>query len=104
MERVQEPSKKEKDDVPGYQMPASALIWTVGDGTRVFHDPIRTPRESNVGHRPNSFFVGFYRGMSAKLNDLRAYEHTAQVPGDLRQKREDEFRANKLPILYCSLW
>ncbi len=102
VERVQEPSKKEKDDVPGYQMPASALIWTVGDGTRVFHDPIRTPRESNVGHRPNSFFVGFYRGISANLNDLRAYEHTAQVPNDLRQKREDEFRANKLPILYCS--
>ncbi|BCL79615.1 RNA helicase [Ktedonobacteria bacterium brp13] len=102
VEQVQEAAKKEKDAVPGYQLPASALIWKVGDGTQVFYDPIRTPRESSEGHRPNTFFVDFYRGMSAKLNDLRAYEHTAQVPSDLRQKREDEFRANTLPILYCS--
>ncbi len=102
VKRVQEPSKKEKDGVPGYQLPAAALVWSVGDGTQVFHDPIRMPRASNEGQRPNPFFVEFYRGMSAKLNDLRAYEHTAQVPSDLRQQRENDFRADILPILYCS--
>ena len=102
VKRVQEPAKKEKDAVPGYQLPAASLIWSVGDGTQVFFDPIRTPRASSVGHRPNVFFVEYYRGISAQLNDVRAYEHTAQVPGDLRQKREDDFRANRLPILYCS--
>jgi len=102
VERVQEPAPKEQKAVPGYQLPASALIWRVGDGTQVFYDPIRTPRASNAGDQPNSFFVSFYRDLSAQLNDLRAYEHTAQVPSDLRQEREDEFRAGTLPILYCS--
>ncbi len=102
VKRVQEPSKKEKDGVPGYQLPASAMIWAPGDGTQVFYDPIRIPRASSEGQKPNLFFVEFYRGMSARLNDLRAYEHTAQVPGNLRQEREDDFRHNKLPILYCS--
>ena len=31
-----------------------------------------------------------------------AREHTAQVPPDLRQERETEFRAGTLPLLYCS--
>ena len=31
------------DDVPGYQLAASALRWLAGDGTRPFHDPIRVP-------------------------------------------------------------
>ncbi|HLG64836.1 MAG TPA: DEAD/DEAH box helicase [Ktedonosporobacter sp.] len=102
VKRVQEPPKKEKDGVAGYQLPAAALIWSFGDGTQVFHDPIRMPRTSSEGQRPNPFFVDFYREMSARLNDLRAYEHTAQVPGDLRQQRENDFRDGQLPILYCS--
>src|SRR5579885_2531552 len=74
VKRVQEPPKKEKDGVAGYQLPAAALIWSFGDGTQVFHDPIRMPRTSSEGQRPNPFFVDFYREMSARLNDLRAYE------------------------------
>ncbi len=100
VERVVEP--RDKDDVPGYQLPASALIWVAGDGTQAFHDPIRVPRESSEGHGTNPFFVEFYRTTAANLHDLKAYEHTAQVPYDLRVQREDDFRQNKLPILYCS--
>jgi len=33
---------------------------------------------------------------------VRAKEHTAQVPGDQRQKREIDFRTGKLPIMFCS--
>lgn len=86
----------------GYQLPASALIWKFGDGTRAFHDPITIPHEPPEGRRTNAFFVEFYRTTAAKLEGLEAREHTAQVPYDLREKREQAFRANTLPILYCS--
>lgn len=86
----------------GYQLPASALIWRCGDGTRAFHDPITIPHEPAEGRRTNPFFVEFYRTTATKLEGLEAREHTAQVPYELREKREQEFRANRLPILYCS--
>src|SRR5208282_4881864 len=55
------------DDVPGYQLPASALLWVAGEGTRPFHDPIRVPRMSVMGGRTNPFFVDFYRNIAASL-------------------------------------
>ena len=100
VEKVVEP--RNRDDKPGYQLPASAMIWIAGDGTRAFHDPIRVPREPGEGRRTNRFFVEFYRTTAANLQDLEAREHTAQVPYDLREQREKAFRAGTLPILYCS--
>lgn len=90
------------DDVPGYQLPASALRWVAGDGTRTFHDPIRVPSMPASGGRTNPFFVDFYRSVAASLTAMEAREHTAQVPYDRRQDREDRFRAGRLPVLYCS--
>jgi ATP-dependent helicase YprA (DUF1998 family)/very-short-patch-repair endonuclease len=100
VERVVEARKE--GDVVGYQLPASAMVWLTGDGTRAFHDPIRVPRASSSGHSPNPFFVAFYQSVAAHLHDVHAYEHTAQVPYDLRVQREDAFRAGTLPLLYCS--
>ena len=90
------------EDVPGYQVVASGLIWVAGDGTQPFHDPIRVPRQSGVGGRTNPFFVDFYQNVAGELQGLEAREHTAQVPNDERQQREDRFREAKLPVLYCS--
>jgi superfamily II DNA/RNA helicase/very-short-patch-repair endonuclease len=90
------------DDVPGYQLPASALLWVAGEGTRPFHDPIRVPRVSAMGGRTNPFFVDFYRNIAGSLQGLEAREHTAQVPYEKRLDREDRFRAGRLPVLYCS--
>ena len=59
VEVVHEP--RDKEDVPGYQIPASALIWHAGDGATAFHDPIRVPRQSSAETRINPFFVRFYR-------------------------------------------
>src|SRR5712692_9458756 len=100
VEKVLEP--RNKDDKPGYQLPASAMTWVAGDGTRAFHDPIRVPRASSEGRRTNTFFVTFYNSTAANLHDLEAREHTAQVPYELREEREKKFRAGTLPILYCS--
>jgi ATP-dependent helicase YprA (DUF1998 family)/very-short-patch-repair endonuclease len=90
------------DDVPGYQLVASAMRWYAGEGTRAFHDPIRVPNEPEDGGRPNTFFVDFYRSIAASLIGLEAHEHTAQVPYEEREKREGLFRTGELPILYCS--
>ncbi len=90
------------DDVPGYQVPASTLLWVAGDGTRPLHDPIRVPRLPSTGSRTNRFFVDFYKNVAASLHGLEAREHTAQVPYEKRLDREDRFRKGLLPVLYCS--
>ncbi|KAB2893776.1 MAG: DEAD/DEAH box helicase [Bacteroidetes bacterium] len=91
-----------KQDVPGYQLVASSMRWLAGSGQKAFHDPIRVPREAELGSRPNPFFVEFYRSVAQSLLGLEAREHTAQVPYEEREKREQEFRSGKLPLLYCS--
>lgn len=93
---------KDDHDTPGYQLVASAMRWYAGTGERAFHDPIRVPNESREGGRPNAFFVEFYRDVAGSLAGLEAHEHTAQVPYDEREKREQQFRKGELPILYCS--
>ena len=99
-ERVREPEGE--DDVPGYQVPASAMRWMTGDGTVAIHDPIRVPQPPAEGSRPNRFFVEFYRTVAADGQGLEAREHTAQVPYEAREDREKRFRTAQLPILYCS--
>lgn len=93
---------KDDSDTPGYQLVASAMRWYAGTGEHAFHDPIRVPNESEEGGRPNAFFVDFYRSVAGSLAGLEAHEHTAQVPYDEREKREQQFRKGELPILYCS--
>ena len=89
------------DDVPGYQLNAAAMRWYVGDG-HSYHDPLRMPNVSSEGGRPNPFFREFYKAAAASLRGYQALEHTAQVPNDQREEREDQFRSGDLPILYCS--
>jgi ATP-dependent helicase YprA (DUF1998 family)/very-short-patch-repair endonuclease len=91
-----------EEDVPGYQLVASALMWKAGDGKRAFHDPIRVPREPESGGRTNQFFVHFYQTIAEKAQGVEAHEHTAQVPASERERREEDFRQGHLPVLYCS--
>ncbi|HHH31786.1 MAG TPA: DEAD/DEAH box helicase [Polyangiaceae bacterium] len=98
--RVMDP--REEGDVAGYQLNAAALIWRPGTGSSGFHDPVRVPRKPDDGIRTNPFFTEFYRGEIGDLKNLEAREHTAQVPSDIRERREEKFRRADLPILYCS--
>lgn len=100
LHRAMEP--RESGDVSGYQLNASALIWRAGDGSKAFHDHIRVPRAPAEGLRTNPFFKGFYRSEIGDLKMLEAREHTAQVPGDERERREQRFREASLPVMYCS--
>lgn len=99
-EIVSEP--RSEDEVPGYQIPASALVWAVGDGTKPFFDPIRVPRFPETGGRTNPFFIHYYKSIASDGKGLEAREHTAQVQYEERIRREDSFREGKLPILFCS--
>ena len=95
---------KTKDQVPGYQLAASCMLWRARSAQeeKAFHDPIRVPHTPEAGLRINPFFAELYTSSLDDLRDLEAHEHTAQVRSDVRQQREDDFRAGRLPLLYCS--
>ncbi len=86
----------------GYQLPASCMIWKAGDGTKSRQDMSRMRLADGRDGRTNQFFVQLYR--NAVKSDARLFsrEHTAQVPGEERELREQQFREATLPILYCS--
>lgn len=98
VEIVREP----KDDVPAFQVPASAFRWKAGDGSQGYHDEVRRPRAPEGGTKTNPFFVNFYGTVAEDAKGLTAREHTAQVPSELREERENAFRSASLPILFCS--
>jgi len=102
VEVVVEADKDDASDKPGYQLPASVMRWVAGDGTRPFHDPIRMPTAGTTAGQVNQYFIDFYKHHALENAGIEAREHTAQVPYDLRQEREAEFRRAKLPILFCS--
>ncbi|MDI6817045.1 MAG: DEAD/DEAH box helicase [Actinomycetota bacterium] len=100
VEVVAEPNNE--DQVPGYQLQASAMLWAAGDGTRAFYDPIRVPQIPEEGISTNPFFIEFYRSIASSMLGLEAREHTAQVDYNDRLDREERFRSAELPILFCS--
>lgn len=91
-----------EDGAPGYQLKASAICWRPGDGLSGAADPLRRQVVSERGPRVNPFFARMYSDVAASLAGLQAREHTAQVSNEDRVAREEEFRAGRLPVLYCS--
>ena len=91
-----------KPDDPAYQLNASTLRWVRADGTKAFRCPLRVPRSPAAGLRPNRFFVDFYKTAAVDVAGMEGREHTAQVPAEKREEREREFRAGKLPVMFCS--
>ncbi|MDZ7721635.1 MAG: Zn-binding domain-containing protein [candidate division KSB1 bacterium] len=98
--KVDEPA--DENSVAGYQLSAASIIWKPGDGTQAFHDPIRVPNQPEQGSRTNPYFLEYYRKYAKSTHTLEAREHTAQVPYDDREHREQKFRKAELPILFCS--
>jgi ATP-dependent helicase YprA (DUF1998 family) len=96
------PAKATDPGVPGYQVNAAMMRWVAGDGATVATDPVRVPRGPKNGRRPNQFFLSFYKTVAASGRGLRAAEHTAQVPAEKRQEREQEFAQGRLQVLVCS--
>ena len=89
-------------DGTGYRLKASAIRWLAGDGKHGASDPIRRTLDDDTPPRVNPFFRDLYRDVAMELAGLHAKEHTAQVPSDQRELREQAFRDGSLPLLYCS--
>lgn len=110
---VEAVAPRNENDVAGYQVAAPALIWTAGDGTKPYRDPIRVPHPPDVGGESNEFFVSLYSTVATidpgspeweaqRFAGMVSAEHTAQVHTDDRQERENRFRAGDLPLMFCS--
>ncbi|MFT4038962.1 MAG: DEAD/DEAH box helicase [Thermomicrobiales bacterium] len=89
------------EQAPLYRLQAAEIRWMPGDG-RPQTDWVRRSHESRAEVDTNAFFRELYQTIALSLRGIGAREHTAQVPSVDRQAREDEFRAGKLAILYCS--
>ena len=90
-----------RDGTTRYRLPAAAMRWVAGEGTKPYYDPIRMP-SAPTDRATNEFFVDLYTTVSENLRGLEAREHTAQVPYEARIEREERFRSANLPVLYCS--
>ncbi len=96
-------SPSDKDgSAPGFQVPAAQLRWTAADGETPFHDLIRMPQAPADGGKTNAFFQELYRDIASEDQGIEAREHTAQVPAEVREEREESFREGRLPLLFCS--
>ncbi|HET9059636.1 MAG TPA: DEAD/DEAH box helicase [Acidimicrobiales bacterium] len=93
---------KDKQGNVGFRLKAAAIHWSLGDGAHGADDPLRKQLDSETESRVNPFFRDLYRSVGTRLAGLYAREHTAQVPADLREEREEAFRNGYLPLLYCS--
>ena len=89
---------------PRYQLPASAHALggrrrhaaVPGPDPRAATRPTRAARDEPVLRRP------LPRRGGDDLRGVEAREHTAQVPDEEREEREERFRSAELPVLYCS--
>jgi len=91
----------EKGGQPGYQLLASGMRWVAGEGKQGYHDVVRMPGLPPEGVAVNPYFRDRYAELAGGVV-ARAREHTAQVPAEVREQREHEFREGRLPVLYCS--
>jgi hypothetical protein len=94
--------RRQIEDVPGYQVKASGMIWKAGDGTKPRPDPLRTWPGSEKLERANPFFIEHYTKKAGDFQGMEGREHTAQVTAEHRLEREKRFREGRLPVLYCS--
>ncbi|CAN7165154.1 DEAD/DEAH box helicase [Microbacterium foliorum] len=86
----------------GFRLRSSAIVLRTGDGEHGAADPVRRRFQNEQKPRVVDYFRDLYRDHSRDLAGLRAAEHTAQVPVDLRMQREKAFTDAELPLLFCS--
>lgn len=93
---------KDQNDVNGYQVPASAMVWKVGDGSKPFHDVIRVPRLLRKAQGQISILLSFTKASPKTCMDWKRMS----IPRKFRMKYAK--RANRLSAkanyryLYCS--
>jgi ATP-dependent helicase YprA (DUF1998 family)/very-short-patch-repair endonuclease len=89
------------------QLLASSFRWKLGTGTPPPPDPIRTrwmrTKKDEVEERTaNAFFAALYKETARLMAGIEGGAHTGQIPADIREAREAQFREGNLAALFCS--
>lgn len=102
LERAGIVTKVIDEKATGFRLRSSAIVLRAGDGEHGAADPVRRRFQNEQKPRVVDYFRDLYRDHSRELAGLRAAEHTAQVPADIRMEREKAFTDAELPLLFCS--
>lgn len=81
------------EEVPVFRLRIEKLLWKLGDGTAVKADVIKRRSYKDQQPGPNEFFRDMYRRNFSLAKRLRAEDHTGQLKTEIRQERENRFRA-----------
>lgn len=92
---------------PSIQLLANSIRWTKGSGKPPDPDPIRTRwmrsgRDQDFERQANVFFAQLYRETARLMTGIEGGAHTGQIPADIREQREVQFRGGELSALFCS--
>ncbi len=88
--------------VAGYRLASGAMRFHAGAGDSPPTDPVRVGQVGEAEAATNEFFRRLYKQVASEMSVFMAAEHTAQVPAEVREEREEAFRVGKLPLLCCS--
>lgn len=92
---------------PAIQLLANSICWIKGSGKPPDPDPIRTRwmrsgRDKEFERQANTFFAQLYRETARLMAGIEGGAHTGQIPADIRERREGQFREGELSALFCS--
>jgi hypothetical protein len=92
---------------PAVQLLASSIRWSKGTGKPPEPDPIRSrwmrsKRDKDFERKANVFFAELYRETARLMGGIEGGAHTGQIPADIREQREVQFRNGDLSALFCS--
>lgn len=94
-----------QQNIYGYRLSVDFIRWELGDGT-VRPDRVRTriSRKNKQPHqvKVNAYFRDLYKDEKGQLLRVKGAEHTGQISADERAQREEDFRAGKCSVLFCS--
>lgn len=85
-----------------YRLELSAIEWVVGDPDNMVQDEVRNRSAKKFPLQANHYFRELYQQSPEQLKQLKAREHTGQIPGEQRQEIEHDFRQAKVKALFCS--
>ncbi len=88
-----------------YMLDYNSILWNPGDQQTRRKNLVKVRtlgKETLYTESPNSYFQYFYKNIPLGTLNLEAKDHTGQVSKEDREKREQDFREGRFPILYCS--